>query len=156
MLHSEITTRLAHALNLERITRKRRGGSEHPHALDYGLRGRAVYLSPVTADTHCRAQLSGTRRHWAVDPLDAQTSLAMALAAPVIDGMTETAMADIQRAEEFVRAAVALVTQAPVLRAQGRCEEAILEYENSDRTQSQLVACDRRSRLVQVSHRFRR
>ena len=51
--------------------------------------------------------------------------------------MTDDAATDIQRAEEIVGCALAISPRNPrahfaigqLLRAQGRCEEAILEYE---------------------------
>ena len=65
--------------------------------------------------------------------------LARTLAARALDGLTNSAEADIARAERLVGQALAASPRSPlahyakgqVLRAQGRCEEAIPEYETA-------------------------
>jgi tetratricopeptide (TPR) repeat protein len=65
------------------------------------------------------------------------TALALALANRVLDSMSDSAAADIARAEGLVakalaaspRSALAHFAKGQVLRAQNRCEEAIPEYE---------------------------
>jgi adenylate cyclase len=135
-LQNQITGR--NALNLELIIAEAARNTEHPDALDYVLRGRAVYLKPVTADTDAEA-VGWYERALTVDPqyIEAQSSLAISLAGRAVDGMTETATADVQRAEELVRSGLEISPRHPrarfakgqLLRAQGRCEEAVLEYE---------------------------
>jgi adenylate cyclase len=51
-LQNEITGRLANALGVELIAAEAARPTEHPDALDYILRGRAVLLKPRTPDTH--------------------------------------------------------------------------------------------------------
>jgi adenylate cyclase len=71
--------------------------------------------------------------------VDAQTALASALAGRAMDNMTESVAGDIARADELSRQALAAAprnanahyARAQVLRAQGRCKEAILEYETA-------------------------
>jgi adenylate cyclase len=75
----------------------------------------------------------------ALDPHSAaaQASLAMALTQRVLNDMSDTARADIARAEDLVAEASAgrpagvfvHYAKGQLLRAQGRCEEAIPEYE---------------------------
>jgi TolB-like protein/Flp pilus assembly protein TadD len=137
-LQNEITTRIANALNLELIVAEAARCTEHCNVLDYVLRGRTVYLKPVTADSHAEA-IGWYERALAVDPrsVEALSSLAISLAGRVLDGMTVTADADIQRADELVRLTLAISPRNPrahfargqILRARGQCEEAIPEYE---------------------------
>ena len=75
----------------------------------------------------------------ALDPrsVEAQSLLATALAARVLDQMTDSAAADIARAEGLVgkalaaspRSSLAHYAKGAVLRVQGRSEDAIREYE---------------------------
>jgi TolB-like protein/Flp pilus assembly protein TadD len=137
-LQNEITTRIANALQLELMLAEAGRCTEHCDVLDYVFRGRSVYCKPVTAESHAEA-IGWYERALAVDPgsVEALSSLATSLAGRVLDGMTETPTADVQRAEELVRSALAVSPRSPrahfargqLLRAQGRYEEAILEYE---------------------------
>jgi TolB-like protein/class 3 adenylate cyclase/Flp pilus assembly protein TadD len=137
-LQNEITGRIANALNTELIVAEVARCTEHCDALDYVLRGRTVYLKPVAGDTHAEA-IGWYERALAVDSrsVEAQSSLAISLAGRVLDGLTDTAAADIQRAEELVKHVLTIsprnlrahFARGQVLRARGRCEEAISEYE---------------------------
>ena len=137
-LQNEITTRIANALQLELMLAEAGRCTEHCDVLDYVFRGRSVYLKPVTADSHAEA-IGWYERALKVDPrsVEALSSLATSLAGRVLDGMTDTPTADVQRAEELVRSALAVSPHDPrahfargqLLRVQGRYEEAILEYE---------------------------
>ena len=137
-LQNEITSRIANALGLELIGAEAARPSEHPDALDYILRGRAARLKPNSRNEY--AEAIGLFEHaLALDPqsVEAQSQLAIALAGRVLDGMTDSAAADIARAEGLVGRALAASPRSPlahfakgqVLRAQSRCEEAIPEYE---------------------------
>ena len=137
-LQNEVTTRIANALQLELILAEAGRCTEHCDVLDYVFRGRSVYLKPVTADSHAET-IGWYERALAVDPrsVEALSSLATSLAGRVLDGMTDTPSTDVQRAEELVRSALAVSPRNPrghfargqLFRAQGRYEEAILEYE---------------------------
>jgi TolB-like protein/tetratricopeptide (TPR) repeat protein len=137
-LQNEVTTRIANALQLELMLAEVGRCTEQCDVLDYVFRGRSVYLKPVTADSHAEA-IGWYERALAVDPrsVEALSSLATSLAGRVLDGMTDTRTADVQRAEELVRSALAVSPRNPrahfargqLFRAQGRYEEAILEYE---------------------------
>jgi adenylate cyclase len=139
-LQNEITGRLANALGVELISAEATRPTEHPDALDYILRGRAVLLKPRTPETH-REAIGLYERALALDPhsVEAQSGLAAVLVDSVANGMTSLASAapDIARAERLVdralaaspRYAVPHVVKGHVLRAQNRWEEAIYEYE---------------------------
>jgi adenylate cyclase len=139
-LQHEITSRIAGALNLELTAREAARPTGHPDALDYMLRGRAAFSKPASRDTYAEA-LSFYERALKLDPQSAETRslLARTLAARAMDGMTDSAAADIARAEGLARTALATSWRSPlahfakghVLRAQGRPEEAIPEYETA-------------------------
>ena len=139
-LQSEITSQLANALGVELIAAEAARPKEHPDALDYILRGRAVLLKPRTPETH-REAIDLYERALALDPqsVEAQSRLAAVLVMSVGTGMTNSASAvlDIARAERLVDQALAAsprytyphVVKGHVLRRRSRWEEAISEYE---------------------------
>jgi TolB-like protein/Flp pilus assembly protein TadD len=137
-LQNEITSRIANALGVELIAAEAARPTEHPDALDYILRGRAVLLKPRTHDT-CREAINSFEHALALDPqsVEAQCRLVSVLAGRVLDLMTDSAAADLVRAEALVDQALAAspryglahAAKGHVLRAQGRWEEAIPEYE---------------------------
>jgi TolB-like protein/class 3 adenylate cyclase/Tfp pilus assembly protein PilF len=137
-VQDEITSRIAVALDLELVGAEAARPTEHPDALDYILRGRAARLKPPSREN--RAEAIGLfERALALDPqsVEAQSRLATALAARVLDNMTDMAAADISCAERLAGQALAASSRSPlahfakgqVLRAQGHPEEAIPEYE---------------------------
>jgi TolB-like protein/Tfp pilus assembly protein PilF len=138
ILQDEITSRIAVELNLELIAVEAARPTEHPDVLDYILRGRAVLLKPRTRDT-CRKAINSFEHALALDPqsVEAQCRLSSILAGRVLDLMTDSAAADLVRAEALVdhalaaspRYALAHAAKGHVLRAQNRWEEAIPEYE---------------------------
>jgi TolB-like protein len=109
-LQNEITSRLANALGVELIAAEAARPTEHPDALDYILRGRAVLLRPRTPDTH-REAINLFEHALALDPqsVEARVRLANALVGQVLLGMTNSASAEpgIARAEELVDRALA-------------------------------------------------
>jgi tetratricopeptide (TPR) repeat protein len=112
--------------------------TEHPDALDYILRGRAAGLKPNSRKVVAEA-ISMFKRALALDPgsVEAQSRLGLALAARVLDQMTDTAATDIARAEGLVEQALAAsprrafvhFAKGTVLRTQRRYEEAMPEFE---------------------------
>jgi TolB-like protein len=137
-LQDEITTRIAVALDLQLVGVEAARPTEHPDALDYILRARAAWLKQPTREI--RAERVTMFEHaLALDPgsVEAQSRLAALLAGRVLDNMTDTAAADILRAEGLVRQALAASPRSPLahlakahlLRAQRRYAEAIPEYE---------------------------
>jgi adenylate cyclase len=139
-LQNEITGELANALGVELIAAEAARPIEHPDALDYMLRGRAVLLKPRTPETHKEA-IDLYERALALDPqfVEVQSRLAAVLVDSVTIGMTDSAStaASIARAAELVdralaaspRRAHAHIAKGRVLRARNRWGEAILEYE---------------------------
>jgi adenylate cyclase len=116
-LQNEITGRIANALNLELIAAEATRPTDNPDALDYLFRGRAATLKPLSVHRG--------------------TGLGEFARGPVLDRVTESEAADLARAEELVAQALAASPRSPtahrakaqVLRAQGRCREAIPEFE---------------------------
>ena len=137
-LQDEITSRIAIALNLELLAAAAERPVEHPDAMDYILRGRAVYLRVPPRDGHAEA-ISLFERGLALDPgsVEAKSRLAMAFTARVLDDVSESTGADLTRAEGLVRHALAASPHNPLahyakgllLRAQHQYAEAISEYE---------------------------
>ena len=137
-LQDEITSRIAVALDLELVRAEVSHTTEHPDGLDLVLRGRAVWNRPRTRDSYDEA-ISLFKRALILDPrsVQAMSHLATALAGRVLNDITDSRDADIERAEELLEEAL---TQSPnnaqahfgkgqLLRAQNRYNEAIAEYE---------------------------
>jgi TolB-like protein/Tfp pilus assembly protein PilF len=139
-LQNEITSRIAIALGLELIAAEAARPTEHPDALDYILEGRAAHSKPQTPDRYAET-ISLLERALALDPrsVEAQSRLAIALTARVLDQMTASTAADIARAEGLVRQALEAAARSPLahfakgqmLRVQKRYAEAIPEYETA-------------------------
>ena len=137
-LQNEITSRIAVALNLELTGREATRPANNPDAVDYILRGRAAYWKPASREQRAET-ISLFERALALDPdsVEAESSLANELVGRVMGGWADSAASDIARAEELVaralatspRNALAHYARGGVLRVQGRCEEAIPEYE---------------------------
>jgi TolB-like protein/Flp pilus assembly protein TadD len=146
-LQNEITSRIAVALDLELLSAEAARPTERPDVLDYILRGRAAQNRPSTRDTRAEA-IGLCERALALDPrsVEAQSALAAWLAGRAMDGMADSAAADIARAEGLAGQALAASPRSPgvhyakgqvlraqvqLLHAQDRCEEAISEYETA-------------------------
>jgi TolB-like protein/Tfp pilus assembly protein PilF len=137
-LQDEITSRIAVALDLELVDAEAARPIEHPDTLDYILRGRAARLKPPSRENRAEA-IDLFERALALDQqsVAAQSWLAIALTARVLDFMASTAAADIVRAQDLSERALAALPRSPlarfakgqVLRAQHRYDEAIPEYE---------------------------
>jgi tetratricopeptide (TPR) repeat protein len=137
-LQDEVTSRIAVELKTELLTAEAARPTEHPDALDYLFRARALLLQPWTRD-NCAAALSLFERALALDPscVEAQLRLANALANRVINDMTASRAVDMARAEKLIsealvaspRSALAHFAKGQLLRAQRRPDEAIPEYE---------------------------
>jgi len=137
-LQEEITNRIAAALDLELIDAAAARPIERPDTRDYILRGRAARLKPPSRENRAEA-IDLFERALALDHQSgaAQSWLAIALTARVLDLMASTAEADTERAEGLAERALAAAPRNPlarfakgqVLRAQHRYDEAIQEYE---------------------------
>ena len=138
LVQDEITSRIAAALDLELVEADASRPVEQPDAFDYILRGRAVRLQPPTRENRTLA-INFFQQALALDSQSAgaQSWLAIALTARVLDSMSANPADDILRAAELAEQALAFAprraptrfAKAQVLRAQHRYEEAIDEYE---------------------------
>jgi tetratricopeptide (TPR) repeat protein len=137
-LQDEVTSRIAGALDLELVAAEAARWTDRPDALDYILRARAVAAKPRTRENW--EEMIGLIEHaLALDPLsvEAQSWLATMLTARALDRMTSSAAEDMTRAEGLAERALAAsprsllahYAKGQVLRAQGRYQEAIPEYE---------------------------
>jgi TolB-like protein/Flp pilus assembly protein TadD len=139
-LQNEITSRIASALGIELIAAEAARPTENPTALDYILRGRAARLKPNSPDVYAEA-ISLFQHALALDSqsVEAQTRLAGSLVSRVMNGLAASTEEDLVRGEELVgqalaaspRYASAHLVKGEVLRAQGRYEEALPEYETA-------------------------
>jgi TolB-like protein/class 3 adenylate cyclase len=140
-LQNEITSRISLALRVELVGAEAARPTEHPDALDYILRGRASFFGKRPAGDVYEERINMFERALALDPrsVDAQSWLASALAGRVLDQLSDSPAVDIARAEGLIeqalaaspRSYVAHFAKGQLLRAQGRCEEAIPEYETA-------------------------
>jgi len=139
-LQDEITSRVANALGVELIAAEAARPTRKPDARDYNLRGRAATFRPKSRDTN--AEVIGLYEHaLALDPqsVEAQTNLAAALVAGVLDLMTDSASIDLARANGLIGQALAAsprfarahLVRGRVLHAQNRWKEAISEFQTA-------------------------
>jgi len=138
VLQDLVTRRIAFALDLELVNAEATRKVGKPDALDCILRGRAAEARPPTRDAYAEA-IGWFERALALDPQSAQAQslLADVLVGRVLDEMTDTAPADIARAEDLLGHALAQSPRNPLahyakgnlLRQTRRCEAAIPEYE---------------------------
>jgi adenylate cyclase len=139
-LQNEITARIARALQSQLAIAEARRPTDHPDALDYILRGRAVLTRPISKENSDEA-VTLFETALAFDPksADAATWLAATLAFRVTDEMSDFPDEDLHRAEKLVaqalaaspNSALAHYVKGQVLFAQSRCGEAIPEYERA-------------------------
>ena len=139
-LQNEITARIARALQSQLAIAEARRPTDHPDALDYILRGRAVLTRPISKENSDEA-VTLFETALAFDPksADAATWLAATLAFRVTDEMSDFPDEDLHRAEKLVaqalaaspNSALAHYVKGQVLFAQSHCGEAIPEYERA-------------------------
>jgi TolB-like protein/class 3 adenylate cyclase len=137
-LQDEITSRIAVALNLELVCAEAARFTNHPDAMDYILRGRAVYLKGPTRDNYEQA-ITYFEHALTFDPrsMEARSWLATELAGRVLDGLTDNPEADLARANALIvealseapRSAPAHFAKGQLFRAQRKAAEALAEYE---------------------------
>jgi adenylate cyclase len=138
-LQDEITRRIAVALNLELWRAEATRPSQHPDAADYIFRAGAILIGgPASRERYAEA-IALFEHALAFDPqsVDAQSGLAANLASRIIDNMTDTAAADLLRAEGLAGQALAAApnnslahfAKGQLLRAQRQDAEAIPEFE---------------------------
>src|SRR5262249_24057054 len=114
-LQNEITSRIAAALSLELVAAAAAGPADHPHAVRYISRGRAALSKLPTRDSRAE-QISLFERALALDPrsVEAQSYLAAVLVARVLDGVSDSATADIRRADGLAGQALAASPRSPL------------------------------------------
>jgi adenylate cyclase len=137
-LQSEITGRIAATLNLELVSAEATRPTDHPEMLDYFFRGRAALHKGPGRDSFGEA-INLTEQALALDPrsVEALAGLAQVLAGRVMNGLATSPAVDLERAEGLIALASAISPRSPLvhsaraalLKAKGRCEEAIPEYE---------------------------
>jgi adenylate cyclase len=153
ILQDEITSRIANTLNLELVRAEAARTTEYPDALDYVLRGRAAFAKGPGWDNLAEA-IGLFERALALDPRSVETQgrLANTLASRVLEEMTDTAAADIARAEGLIGEVLAAApsdprahfTKGQLLRQQQRIGEALREYETA-------ISLDRNSAVAWVN-----
>jgi TolB-like protein/class 3 adenylate cyclase/Tfp pilus assembly protein PilF len=142
MLQDDVTSRIAASLNLELIGAEAARPTDNPDALEYILRGRAAlyHFEGLTADRFAQG-IELLERALALDPrsVDTQAVLAVALIDRVLEQVSDSVDADIERAERLVAQvlgaspshALGHFARGQILRAQHRFEAAIAEYETA-------------------------
>jgi len=140
-LQNEITSRIAVALNLELTNREGARPTDNPDALDFILLGRAAYWKGINSRDRVNETLGLFERALTLDPhsVDAQSWAANTLASRAGNGWSASPAADLQRAEELVSQALSAAprnwfahyAKGGIRRFQGRCEEAIPEFETA-------------------------
>jgi adenylate cyclase len=137
-LQDEITSRIAVALDLELVAAEAGRPTEHPDARDYIFRGYAVASKPPTRENYAGAiRLFECALALDAGSAEAQGALAVVLVGRVVDEMTDSAAADVARAEDLIARALAAsprslaahYAKGNLLRHMGRYEAAIPEYE---------------------------
>jgi adenylate cyclase len=139
-VQNEITSRIANTLGWELLAAEAARRTERPDALDYLLRGRALYGTGTVRERVDKA-VDLFERALALDPssVEAQGRLANTLWARATREAPEAAAADLQRVEELLAQALATspgdsyahFVKGRLLRFTRRCEEAIPEFEIS-------------------------
>ena len=137
-MQDEITTQIALALKLEVIDADAARPNSAGDALDYILRGRAALNKPFSPESYQHA-IGQFERALALDPqsVEAQSLLATALVARVLNFRPRSSNSDLERADALAaraltaspRSAMAHFARGQALRARGRYREAIREYE---------------------------
>jgi TolB-like protein len=139
-LQNDITGRIAVALDGVLIGAEISRPTDHPDALDFILRARAALLKPLSRERYAEG-ISFFERALALDPrsVEVQSRLASALVGRVLDELSASGPAEIARAEALIGQALVASPLSPLahfakgqlLRAKGRCDEAISEYETA-------------------------
>jgi adenylate cyclase len=140
-LQNEIATRISFSLRVELVSAEAARPTEQSDALDYVLRARALAVGKRPSREVYAERIDMLERALVIDPrsVAAQSWLAVALAGRVLDQLSASPTSDIARAEKLIEQALATSPRSPnvhfakgqLLRAQGRCEEAIPEYETA-------------------------
>ena len=139
-LESEITGRIARAVQAQLYLAEGNRPTDKPDALDFLMRGRAELSKTVSKPTR-DAAVEHFERALALDPgsIEAKVWLANALVSRIIDETAESPSADMVRAESLVEQALrsapnhamAHHTRGQMLRVRRLCDDAIPEYQTA-------------------------
>jgi TolB-like protein/Tfp pilus assembly protein PilF len=139
-LQNEVVSRIAVELNLELITAEATRPAEESDVLDCVIRGRSLGWQTLSWDNYVQ-RICLYERACALDDrsVEAKSRLALVFVGRTLDLMTQSAAADIARAEVLVGQALAISPLSPIAhyamghlrRAQGRFADAIPEYETA-------------------------
>ena len=140
-LQDAITSQIAYALDIELPVAEAARPTEHADAMDYLFRGRVLFPAGSPSRRNYAQAINFLEHGLALDPQSAeiQTYLAGVLVNGVVTFMTDTAAADLARAEDLIdqalgtspRSFYAHYVKGTVLRAKSRWDEAILHFETS-------------------------
>src|SRR5262249_6424196 len=128
-LQSEITSRIAVALDLELLVTEAARPREKPDVLDYILRARAALAKPPTRESYGEG-IPLLEHALELDPnsIEAQGRLASGLAGRVLDGMSDSPVEDVKRAETLLAPALAAAPRNPYLHfAKGQILRAVAQ-----------------------------
>jgi len=138
-LQDEVTSHIAAALNVELLRAEAARPVEHPDAFDYILRARAAHNNGAPTRENFAYAIGLVENALVLDPSssNAKGFLAELLAGRVLEQITDTVAADIQRAEQLIKETLAATPQNPlahfakaqILRCQNQFEAAIPEFE---------------------------
>jgi class 3 adenylate cyclase/Tfp pilus assembly protein PilF len=142
-LQDAVTSQIGIALNLKIVgAEAARPSSSDPDAVECILRGRAaLYHHEGSTPDRLQQAIDWFERARALDPgsVDAQSFLAHALVARVLEQFSRQVRADIEAAERLIERTLTAspgharshFVRAHILRAQGRYEAAVPEYETA-------------------------
>lgn len=139
-LQNEITGRIATTVGSELVIAEARRPTEHPDVSDYILKGRATWWKRRSREQYGEAiHLFEGALELDTRSTEAQCYLAQALVGRVLDLLSDSPAADIQRGEDLIEpvlaaspnSALAHYVKGQILRAQSRPEDAIFEYETT-------------------------
>jgi TolB-like protein len=137
-VENEITGRIARAVRLRMVAAEAGRSTDHPGAIDFILKGRAALTKPVSRAASDEA-INLFEQALTLDPnaARAKIGLASALISRVLDELSSSVASDLRRADQLLSGALeampnsgwAHYVRGQLLRAQGRCNDAIPEYE---------------------------
>jgi adenylate cyclase len=137
-LQDEVTARIANGLDLELVQAEAARPIANPDALDYVMRGRAVYNKASTREKFAEA-IGLYESALALDRscVQAKALLAWTLTGRVLDQLADAPVDDLEQAEALIAEVLTVSPRDPnahfakaqMLRAQNRFDEAIPEYE---------------------------
>src|SRR6266566_2825809 len=116
-LQDEVTSQIAVSLNLELVGAEAARPTDHPDAFDYILRGRAaLYSAEGSTPERFAEAINHFESALALDPgsVDAQALLALALAGRVLEQISDSVGADLERAEQLIEQVLAASPSHPL------------------------------------------